>query len=132
MKHPEYHLQVQVCKYLQWAYPKVMFMSDTVASVQLTIGQQVRNKAIQKPGFKCPDLLILCPRGEYHGLLIELKVETPYKKDGQIKASQNNHLKNQLATLKELTELGYYARFGIGFEHTKEIIDTYMRLPSLS
>ena len=47
MKHPEYDLQKTVCQYLEMQYPKVLFLSDTIASVKLTKQQAVRNKAIQ-------------------------------------------------------------------------------------
>jgi hypothetical protein len=100
-----------------------------VANVKLTGPQQNRNKAIQKAGFKCPDLLILEPRGGYAGLFIELKTETPYKKDGfSIKASKNDHLKGQLESLTLLSKKGYFATFSWSFEMTKQIIDNYLEL----
>ena len=122
---PEFTLQKSVCQYLNIQYPKAVYMSDTVASIKLTIPQQVRNKAIQKDGFKCPDLLIFEPNENFKGLFIELKNETPFKKNGEIKASQNNHLELQLKTLEQMKERGYYATFSWGFEMTKKIIDDY-------
>lgn len=110
-------------------YPEVSFLSDTVASVKLTQMQASRNKAIQKNGFKCPDLLILEPRGRFCGLFIELKTETPFKKDGNIKASQNDHLKLQLQALIDLNEKGYHTSFAWSFEMAKNIIDEYLKLP---
>jgi len=100
-----------------------MYLSDTIASVKLTIPQQVRNKSIQKNGFKCPDLLILEPRHGYHGLFIELKTITPFKKNGELK--KDTHLEGQMATITDLQRKGYYACFSTGFEQTKEIIDEY-------
>ena len=79
MKHPEYELQKQVCVYLELQYKSAVFLSDTVANCKLTAMQATRNKAIQKQGFKTPDLIILEPRGDYHGLLIELKVKSPFR-----------------------------------------------------
>lgn len=90
------------------------------------MGQATRNKAIQKDGFKCPDLLILKPVGKWSGLFIELKVETPYKRNGEIKASQNDHLKKQQQAMEDLTLDGYFATFGVGFDHAKKIIDNYL------
>jgi hypothetical protein len=84
-QQPEYELQVAVSRYLSYQYPDVFFMSDTVASIKLTQAQASRNKKIQKNGFKTPDLLIFEPRKGYSGLFIELKIETPYKKNGEIK-----------------------------------------------
>jgi hypothetical protein len=124
MKHPEYHLQKQICQWLEYQHPNVLFLSDTVASVRLTIPQQVRNKGIQKKGFACPDILILEPRGVFCGLFLELKVDSPLKKDGALKKS--DHLERQAKSLRELSNKGYYARFSWGFEMTKEIITDYL------
>jgi len=124
MKHREYHLQKQICQWLEMQHPDVLFMSDTVANVRLTIPQAVRNKAIQKDGFKCPDLIIFEPAGVYRGLFIELKADTPYRKDGKLKSSE--HLRGQQATIEDLNERGYLALFSWGFDRTKQIIDNYL------
>lgn len=126
MKHIEYDLQKAVCKYLSIQYPDVLFLSDTIAAVKLTMPQAARNKAIQCKDFKCPDLLILEPRAGYHGLFIELKTETPYKKDGEIKASQYDHLKLQSETLKKLMSKNYLALFAWDFDKIKQNIDDYI------
>lgn len=123
----EFILQKQVCNYLRLAYKDVLFMSDTIASVKLTAPQSVRNASVQKNGFKAPDLIIFAPRGGFHGLFIELKVKTPYKKDGSLLKS--DHLEAQDKTIKELRSLGYYADFSWGFDKTKEIIDWYLSMP---
>jgi hypothetical protein len=121
----EYDLQKGVCKFLNLQYPKVLYLSDTIASLRLTIPQQVRNKAIQKTGFNCPDLLILQPNDTYKGLFIELKVLTPFKKDGELKAS--DHLLNQYNTIQDLNQLGYFACFSWGLEMTINIINLYIK-----
>lgn len=126
-KQPEYSLQKQVCAYLRVKHGGVLFMSDTIASVKLTEAQAIRNAAIQKRGFKTPDLIIFAPRGNYHGLFIELKVKTPYKKDGTL--LENAHLKAQEETIKELRELGYYADFKWEFQEVVKLIDWYLNLP---
>ena len=121
MKHLEYDLQVAVCRYLSYQYPDVEYMSDTIANLKLTQTQASRNKKIQKNGFKCPDILILEPKNNFCGLFIELKLETPFKKDGTIKASAN-----ELETIEKLNAKGYKACFSWGFDMTKEIIDNYL------
>jgi len=126
---PEYILQKQICAYLRNQYPKTYFLSDTVASVKLTLPQQARNKAIQCEGFKTPDLIIFEPKAKYSGLMLELKIETPFKKNGEIKASQNNHLQLQNETLNRLQWIGYMAEFVWSFDMAKELIDEYMNLP---
>ena len=127
MKHLEYDLQVAVCKYLSYQYPDVYYMSDTIANLKLTKTQASRNKKIQKNGFKCPDILILETRKDFSGLFIELKLETPFKKDGTIKSSTKDHLKEQLETIEKLNKKGYSAHFSWGFDMTKSIIDNYLK-----
>ena len=122
-RQEEYQLQRQICAYLRHQYPDVLFLSDTVASVQLTMPQAVRNKAIQKEGFKCPDLIILHPASGFHGLFLELKKENPYLKSGKLTA--NKHIQEQAASLERLRSLGYYADFAWTFDQATGIIDTY-------
>ena len=126
IKHEEYQLQKAVCKYLNLQFPDVLYLSDTIASCKLTMQQAVRNKAIQKEGFKCPDLLILEPRGEWHGLFIELKKESPYLKSGKL--SSNEHIQGQAKTIADLKGKKYWACFSWSLEQTIEIIKDYMNL----
>jgi hypothetical protein len=126
MKHEEYELQKSVARYLSYQYPEIDFFSDTIASVKLTDRQASRNKLIQKNNFKMPDLIIFEPRHNFFGLFIELKIQTPFKKDGTIKASTKDHLKLQHECLQKLTSKGYKAVFSWGFDMTKEIIDEYL------
>lgn len=127
MKHNEYNLQKAVCQYLNLQYPEVLYLSDTIANLKLSIPQQVRNKAIQKNGFHCPDLLILEPNNNYKGLFIELKTATPYKLNGEIKASHKNHLSNQENTIIKLNEKGYKSFFAWEFETIIKEIDEYLK-----
>lgn len=124
MQHKEYELQKQICQYIRYQYPNVFFLSDTIASVKLTMSQAVRNKAIQNNEFHCPDLLILQPNKQYHGLCLELKIESPYKRNGELKTSE--HLQNQGKTIYKLNKLGYKALFVWSFEQAKKEIDNYI------
>jgi len=124
-QQPEFELQKQICSYLKNQYPNVLFLSDTVASLKLTKPQQLRNKAIQKTGFKTPDLLILEPNGKFSGLFIELKVKTIYKKNG-FDLLKNEHVEEQALSIEILNNKGYFACFSWGFEMTKKIIDDYL------
>lgn len=127
MKHTEFDLQKAVTKYIRLQYPRLLFLSDSIASCKLTIPQQVRNKAIQCEGFKTPDIIIFEPKKNYSGLFIELKIETPYKINGTLK--KNPHIEAQNDTICALNWRGYMARFAWTFEMAKEIIDDYMNLP---
>jgi len=88
--------------------------------------QAVRNKAIQKDEFKTPDLIIFQPTNLYFGMFIELKIESPYLKDG-ITLKSDKHLKGQLKTINDLRKLGYYANFGVGFDDCQNQIDKYFK-----
>ena len=127
MKYEEYSLQKAVCKYLNYKYPEVYYLSDTIASLKLSIPQQARNKAIQKFDFHCPDLLILEPNNEFKGLFIELKIANPYKRNGEIKASAKDHLINQEKTINKLNEKGYKSFFAWEFESIIKEIDKYLK-----
>lgn len=124
-QQPEYILQKQVCTYLCAAYPNVLFMSDTIAAIGLTIPQQVRNKHVQKTGFHCPDLIIFKPNSIYNGCFIELKAKDIYKKDG-VTLLSNPHVEAQKNTIDKLLRLGYFAAFAVGFDSAKKLIDHYM------
>lgn len=125
IKHqPEFQLQKAICRWLDAQYPKVLYLSDTVASVQLTFPQQNRNKMIQKSGFKTPDLIIFEPNNYYHGLFIELKSETPFKKDGTLR--KDEHLEAQQKTINDLKDKGYYACFAWDLSQIMNIINLYM------
>jgi len=128
MKHDEYKLQKRVCSYLKLQYPKAFFLSDAISNVRLTPQQQQRNKSIQNRNFHCPDLLILEPRNGYAGLFIELKIKTPFKLNGEIKASPKDHLKNQLETIERLNVMGYNASFQWDFDAIVKLIDDYFKI----
>ena len=125
-QQPEYILQTQVCAYLRAAYSDVLFMSDTIAAVRLTIPQQVRNAKLQKKGFKCPDILVFKPNGLFKMLFLELKAKDIYKKNGEL--LKNEHVEAQFETIKQLNSLGYFASFAVGFDEAKKIIDDYMKI----
>jgi hypothetical protein len=123
-KNEEYQLQKQVCAYLNNQYPNVMYYSTGIG-LQLTMLQGVRNKAIQKEGFHCPDLLILEPKNGMAGLFLELKAKTIYKKNGEL--LKNEHVENQLKTIELLEKKGYASCFAIGFSEAKILIDNYLK-----
>jgi hypothetical protein len=126
MKYLEFRLQQQICKWLEIQHPSVLFLSDTIANMKLTPQAQLRNKSIQKSGFHCPDLIILEPKGGWHGLFIELKIKSPYKKDGTL--LKNEHLENQQRSMNELKAKGYYCTFAWEFDEIIKIIDKYLAL----
>ena len=126
MKHLEFILQKSVCRHLEKEYPEILFLSDTIGNVKLTESQASRNKQIQKEDFKCPDLLILEPNKLYKGLFIELKKESPYKKNGELYA--NKHLQAQQKSMNDLIKKGYYCCFAWDYEQIKHLIKSYINL----
>lgn len=68
------------------------------------------------------DLFFLEPNEEYTGLVLELKCENPYKKDGTCKH------KGQEAEIVRLRERGYHADFYWDYKQAKEIIEKYFDL----
>lgn len=112
-----------IATYIKAQYPKAVFTSES-SGVRVSIGVAKMLKG-QRSVHKLPDLIVLEPKGGYHGLVIELKEETPYKRDGSLKKGRGI---DQAATLRLLQDKNYYACFGVGFEQTKNIIDSYMKL----
>lgn len=122
-------LYKQIAQYLQLQYPGVIYRFDLAADMKLTAGQASRHKALH-PHRGYPDLFIASARtiGDryYHGLFLELKREGTriLKKDGTLVADQ--HIREQHALLVELERRGYAARFAVGFDQAKQIIDEYL------
>lgn len=121
---PEYALQKQIATYLCYQHPNALFLSDVRAALKLSITQAVRSRDIQKPGFACPDMMIFAARCGYHGLFLELKAESPYKKDGTLYAGE--HLANQERARLALLKRGYLSVFVWNFDDAKRLIDDYL------
>lgn len=102
----------------------MIFKSDTGAGVKLTMPQAVRMKAIQKDGFKCPDLMIFEPNGFTHGLFLELKSEIPWTKEGNYKST---HIRAQSDSISALKNRGYDAHFVWTLDQAIEIIEEYLK-----
>lgn len=142
MKYKEFELQKQVSKYLKIYYPDVNFDVDYTSHISLTIPQKVRNKSIQCDDYKRPDTKIYFRNKKYTGLALELKKETPFKKDGTLKKQikrdyeyiggkkvlikEVDHLAEQQKALDYLTSQGWHAQFVWEFSQAKKVIDDYM------
>ena len=123
----ERNLTTKVAQYLQMAYPKVIYRFDLAADQRLSIQQATRNSKLHgrwSRGFV--DLTIFHKSGDYGALFIELKVDTVYKKDGELKKSE--HLRRQAEFHMMLRERGYKAEFGCGFDEIKALIDNYIKI----
>ena len=119
-------LHQQVCDYLRLRYPDVLFRTD-LGGVRLTMGQAAKVKRLQGGRRAWPDLFIAEPRHKvYGGLFIELKATKITKRDGKTLLS-SKHLQEQSKLLNALNDRGYFARFAVGFDAAREIIDWYLK-----
>ena len=127
-------LQQQVADYLRLQYPKVIFHSDFGSGTKLTMGQAVRQKRLNGGKRAWPDMFIAEPIEvdfgqpswrRYAGLFIELKREKTriWKKNGEF---ASDHIREQHIMLERLRERGYQAKFAVGFDEAKKIIDDYL------
>lgn len=127
----ESELQVMVADYLRMQYPDVLFHSDFGSGIKLTMGQAIKQKRQNGGRRAWPDMFIAEPRVKIQepvnfGLFVELKKDGTriYKKDGSF---ASEHIEEQAKQLAMLQAKGYRAKFAVGFEQAKEIIDEYLR-----
>lgn len=66
-----------------------------------------------------PDISILMPRGQFHGMFLEVKKEKNYAFSDK-----------QKSWLDRLNKVGYYANVGFGFDECKSLIESYLSLES--
>jgi hypothetical protein len=121
----EHDIYVRLADYLRYNYKDIIWRFDLAADLKLTIGQARKHKRLQQHrGY--PDLFIAEPRGERHGLYLEIKKAGTriYKKDGKLVADE--HIREQFDVLEQLRKRGYVAEFACGFDEAKKIIDEYL------
>lgn len=123
-KHPEYQIQSGFVRYMGIRYPRIIVFSDAAAHIAKTMLQQRRANGLQTKG-KQPDTFIAQPSGDYAGLWIEFKAETPYKKDG-VTLKKNEHIEGQLDTMRDLNAAGYACAFAWSPEMAADIVKRYL------
>jgi len=128
-KH-ELSIQRQVASYLREEFTHINdFHSDYAAGLHLTKHQALVNKSIQS-GRGWSDMFIPYPSRGYHGIFLELKRDnvsiyvTRGNRKGQLVADEQIQI--EAAFLKRMNDLGYFARFAVGYNVAKKIIDWYM------
>jgi hypothetical protein len=129
--------EYQICKdiaiYMRLQYPNVIFHFD-LAGLNLSRAQAGMMKAIQG-GRGWPDLFIAEVRtfeDEFGSVRISSGLFIEVKKEGTIiwktkGGPKSDHIKEQIDCLNYLTEQGYTADFGIGFDDCKNMIDEYLK-----
>lgn len=112
---------------MQWCalnlnkYPELKWLHHSPNGGFRNVREAAKLKAMGvKPGF--PDLILLVPRSNYHGLTIELKrLSSKTKKDGGAEPAQiewKNHLNSS----------GYYATVCHGWLEAVNVIEHYLKL----
>lgn len=101
-----------------------MIFGSDASGLKLPKGQASK-LARMKSGPKLPDMWIAEPSNGYHGLFLEVKAESPFKKDGSLYAG--DHLKEQAAMIERLKKKGYQAMFVWSLEQAIVEVNKYMR-----
>lgn len=131
----EIDLQAQVADYLRLQYPDVIFHSDFGSGIKLSMGQAIKQKRLNGGRRSWPDMFVAKPKLMQtkdgmpfvkHGLFLELKKDGVriLKRDGSLVADE--HIREQAKMLQALERNGYEARFAVGFDQAKQIIDEYI------
>ena len=123
----ESELQVMVADYLCLHYPKVIFHSDFGSGIKLSFYQASLQKRQNGGRRAWPDMFIAHPNKKYAGLFLELKRDGVRlkKRDG---GYSSPHLSEQAKVLTRLNHEGYLAKFAVGFNEAKRIIDAYLEI----
>jgi hypothetical protein len=125
---PEELEQKAVIDYLNIKYPNIL-KTISPEGMRLTIFQGIKYKML---GYTegTPDILIFEPRGNWHGLFIEMKApERKYiNSNGKLKKARAGKLsQNQKLFIQKALERGYKAVCCIGANEAYKVIDNYLK-----
>ncbi|MBQ9416756.1 MAG: VRR-NUC domain-containing protein [Clostridia bacterium] len=104
--------QIAVCDWLRW-HQLVFLHVPNEAKRSQAAGHREKLMGLQK-GF--PDLLVLEPRGRYHGLAIEMKAI-----GGRVRPEQKEWI-------EMLKAKGYAASVAYGADHAIALIQEYLKV----
>ena len=126
-KYTESILSQDVSDFIQLKYPKLIYRFDFSSGFKMSIRQALKHKLLQGStnGRGFVDLTIFKANKYYHGLLIELKITSPFLKDGHT-LKKDKHLQEQSNYHQRLRDEGYDVHFATGLKETIEIIDNYL------
>jgi hypothetical protein len=120
-RHEEEDLHTAICNYIRLQYPDALFNTD-LSGVKLPI-HTARKVAQLRSSRAYPDIVIYETNGTFNALFLEVKKETPFKLNGELKSSE--HLQEQAIMINKLNNRGYYACFVWTFDMAKNVIDKY-------
>lgn len=119
----ESDLHKEVVDYIKDSYPSVLFNTDS-SGIKLNAGQASLLKKLRN-GNGYPDITIYEPSENHSVMFLELKKESPYKKDGTLYS--NEHLEEQQQMIFALRSKGYSADFYWDIEVIKKAIDEHLK-----
>lgn len=125
----EAKMQRAFCQWLGMQFPNVYFTSD--ASSLGAGWNTIRNIKATKSSHAHLDLVILCPKqGQYHGLVLEFKKESPYLLSGEL--SREKHIQDQLKTMQLLRAKNYKCEWAWTLEMAIDICTEYLGQPVIT
>ena len=114
----EFEIQKKFTDYIDTNHPDILWCASA-GGARTSISEAKRIKASgYKRGF--PDVFIYEPRGDHHGLSIEMKRE----KGGVVS-------KHQKQWKEDLSERGFQSTIAKGFDHAVQILEDYLSLSSV-
>lgn len=112
----ELEIQIQVFQWAEWQcgkWPELRLLNASLNGLRTSKAQAGKAKAAgMKRGY--PDIFLPAPRGEFHGLFIELK------RPGESPREE------QMSWLRALRSQGYAATWAVGFDETISVILDYL------
>ena len=121
----EWQEQLAFCKWLKMQYPQVRFRSDIQSAGKLSPAMQ-NIKLILDPFRGFPDITIYLKRGEFCGLMIEMKRENSglYLKDGSL--SNSKHVQEQNEMHEFLRDNAWQVVFAEGMDEAILVFKNYL------
>lgn len=125
MVQKERKLAARIASYLSTDRPDLIYRFDIAADLRLPMQKAANLKRTFQHERGYPDLVILEPNSQYHGLFIELKAdkETLYTLKGELRSSQ--HILEQVLFMNRLHAKGYQTLFVCSFEEFLEVLHEY-------
>jgi hypothetical protein len=142
IKH-ELLLKQSFAKWMRLQHPDIHFETEALSEVGLKPYQAKMLSELSSKGVSFPDTKIYYPSGDYHGLFIEFKKESPFYKETKIieaytqlkpqwvmdkKGNRKyNHIERQDEAMKKLNQLGYFCCFCWSIDSAMRIVNGYIK-----
>ena len=122
----EEHLQTMCADWIESQYRELteLFYFHSFLGMKLPIWAIVKAKKTGGLKANILDFQFAKNNGKYSSLYIELKKESPYLKNGNLK--KDDHLEKQNNTINLLRLEGHYACFAWSLNQFKQIVTDYM------